>query len=251
MTLSSAASGLAYDPAQEVLQRRHGPAMQLWRGTWLVLWQSLCTEAKEFAALVPMGALGFVLALTLSLMVEGGATHPFRLAAGVLWGAMFLAGPMGLERQHSGPDFRAAMTCLLLSPLPRSAIYLGTWLFHCLLMCGTAGVVLVAVAAFWDAAIGRVWILTSVLLGCMGFSAAGVVAAMLTAAMKKSQGLLAVVLLPLTLPLWLIGMSLCRTVWSGASWQSFQHWFYLLLLYNGVALAGGLWASERIWQEWR
>ena len=250
MTLSSAAPGIVYDPAQEVLQRRHGPAMQLWRGAWLVLWQSVRIEIKEFAALVPMGALGLLVVLIMSLMVEAGTTNPLGLAAGVLWGAMFLAGPMGLERQNSGPDFRATMTGLLLSPLPRPAIYLGMWLFHCLLMFGTAGVSLVAVATFLDAPIGRVWIWTSMALGCMGFSAAGVVVSMLTAAMKKSQGLLAVVVLPLTVPLFLIGMSVCQTVWSGAPWQSFQHWFYLLLLYNGMALLGGLWASERIWQEW-
>ncbi len=250
MTLSSAAPGAVYDPAQDVLQRRHGPVMQLWRGTGLVLWQNLQIEAKELAAVVPMGAVGFLVALIMSLIADVGIPASRPLAAGVLWGAMLLAGPIGLERQHSGPDFHAVMSCFLLAPLPRPAIYLGQWLFHCLLMLGTAGVALVAVAMFWDAPVGQVWILTSVLLGCMGFSAIGIVVSTLTATMPRSRGLLAVVSLPLMVPLFLIGTSICRTVWDGASWPSFQHGFYLLLLYNGLGLLGGLWISERIWQEW-
>ncbi len=251
MTLTSLTPDVSYDPTQDVHLQHYGLAEQLGRGTWLVLRQNLLVELEEFSAVVPMCALGLLVVLVMSLVVESGSPSQLSLAAGVLWGGMFLAGPVGLERQNSGPDVHATMTYLLLSPLPRASIYLGKWLFHCLLMFCTSGVSLIAVAAFLDAPVGQVWILVSVILGGMGFSAAGVVVSALTAAMKKNQGLLAVVALPLSLPLFLIGMSLCRTVWSGAPWQSFQHWLYLILLYNGLSLLGGIWATEHVWREWQ
>ncbi len=248
--VSSVTPDVAFDPTREVHLHRHGLAAQLGRGSWLVLGQNLQVELKEFSAVVPMGALGLLVVFVMSLMVASGSPNQLSLAAGVLWGAMFFAGPVGLERQNSGPDVHANMAYLLLSPLPRASIFLGKWMFNCLLMFCSSGVALIAVAAFLDAPVGQVWILASVILGAMGFSAAGVVVSALTAAMKKNQGLLSVVALPLTLPLFLIGMSLCRTVWSGAPWQSFQHWLYLILLYNGFSLLGGLWATEHIWREW-
>ncbi len=251
MTLSPATPGAIYDPTQAVLQRRYGPVRQLGRGVWLVLWQSLQVEVREWSAIAPMGALGFLVVLIMSLIFDAGTSDPLALAAGVLWGALYLAGPVGLERQNGGPDFHAFMSYLLSSPLPRPALYLGMWLFQGLLLLCTSCVALIAVAVFLNAPLGQVWILISIVLGCMGFSAAGVVVSALTATLKKSQGLLAVVVLPLTLPLFLIGTSLCRAIWNGASWSSFQHWVYLLLLYNGMVLWGGLWASEQIWQEWQ
>lgn len=251
MRLTTSAPGASFDPTQEVFLRLYRPAAQFRRGIWLVLWHYLQIEIREAAAVTPTAAMGLLVALVASLMVELGTPNQLPLAAGVLWGAMLLAGPVGLERQSSGSDFQASMTYLLLSPLPRSSLFLGKWLFQSLLMFCSAGVSLIAVSIFWNAPVMQVWILTSVILGCTGLSAAGVSVASLTVAMKKNQGLIAAVVLPLTLPLFLIGMSLCRAVWSGAPWRSFQHWFLLLLLYNVLALLGGLWAAERIWQEWQ
>lgn len=215
-----------------------------------MLWHNLQIESREVAAVVPTGAVGLLVAMVVSLMVEVATPNQLTLASGVLWGALLLAGPVGLERQSSGPDVHATMTFLLLAPLPRASLYLGKWLFQSMLMLCSAGVSLLAVGILMDAPVMQPWILASVVLGCTGFSAVGAGVATLTAALKKDQGLMAMVMLPLALPLFLIGMSLCRTVWNGDPWQSFQHWFLLLVLYNTFSLLGGLWAAERVWQDW-
>lgn len=239
-----------YDPTQEVLLRRQGAGWHLCRAAGLVLRQDLQHETRTWAALAPMGALGFLVTFVMSRAMEAAAPPSPQMTAGVLWGAVLLAGPIGLERLFSASDRGADMAFWLAAPLPRTALFLGKWLFSSLLLLGAALVAWLAVIALFDApAVAPLGMAASLVLGCLGYAAVGVVTAAITAAMRRQQGLVAVVTLPLILPLYMVGASLGGALLDGAAWPDVRPWFLLLGLFDVVALAGGLLAADHLWRD--
>ena len=245
------ATPAAYDPAQAVRLRRPGAGWPLCRGAGLVLRQDLQRETRTWAALAPMCALGFLVTFVMSRAMAAAAPPPSpQMTAGVLWGAVLLAGPIGLERLFSASDRDADMAFWLAAPLPRPALFLGKWLFCSLLLLGAALAAWLAVMALLDApAAAPLRLAASLGLGCLGYAAVGVVTAAMTAAMRRQQGLIAVVTLPLILPLYMIGTSLGGALLAGAAWPEVQPWFLLLGLFDVVALVGGLLVADHLWRD--
>lgn len=244
------ATPAAYDPTQEVWLRRPGAGWHLCRGAGLVLRQDLQRETRTWAALAPMCALGFLVAFVMSRAMAAAAPPSPQMTAGVLWGAVLLAGPIGLERLFSASDRGADLVFWLAAPLPRAALFLGKWLFCSLLLLGAALAAWLAVTALLDApAAAPLQLAASLGLGCLGYAAVGVVTAAMTAAMRRQQGLIAVVTLPLILPLYMIGTSLGGALLDGAAWPEVQPWFWLLGLFDVVALVGGLLVADHLWRD--
>lgn len=247
--ISDQAAACEFDPAREVMLRRRSPFRRLLTGIFLTLRMSLQAEARELAVLPATCGLGLTAVLALSMILQDAVASE-QAAAGALWGALLLTAPVGWERHSGGAEYRAALTFLLLSPAPRPAVFLGQWLFHSLLLLCAGGLALLAVTALLDTPISGIWIPVALIAGCMGFSAIGVAATALAAAMARGQGLLAALALPLAVPLFIAGLGLSGDAWSGAALADFRHWLLLILLYNGLMLIGGLWAADRLWLDW-
>lgn len=197
-----------------------------------------------------MSVLGVLIVLMLSLVVESTSATDARLVSGILWGALLLSGSLGLERIFSTPDAREAMTFLLSAPVPRVAIFLGKWLFGTLLLLCTALMILPAVTVLLNFPAAQPWNAASLALGCLGYAAAGTVISAMTAAVRRGPGLAAVVVLPLVLPLFMAGMGLGTAVLAREPWPAAAKWFALIVLFDIIAVAGGVLVSGVLWQDW-
>ena len=164
-----------------------------------------------------------------------------RVAPGVLWISIAFSGVLAMGRSFQRERDNDAMRALLLSPLPRPAIYLGKALgiFAFLVLVEVLLVPVLAVLYRLDLGrvLGQVALIT--LLGTLGFSAAGALFAAMGVRTRTKELVLSVVLFPLVSPALLAGVVATREVLGGASIGEIVDWLRVLCAFDLVFLVLG------------
>ena len=138
------------------------------------------------------------------------------IAPGVIWVAALLASMLALERLFSGDYRDGSLEQLLLVPQPLSLLVLGKVLAHWLV----SGAPLVLMAPLLGMQLGLSWdalqvLLLTLLLGTPVMSLIGAVGAALTLGLRGRGVLLALLVLPLYIPVLIFGAGAVEASASG------------------------------------
>jgi heme exporter protein B len=205
-------------------------------------------NSREILATSIFLAMVIVLIFSFAFVV-GGLPPGAPVTAGILWVAIIIAGSVGLGRTFDRERDGEAIRALLLSPVPRPAIYLGKLLATVVLMSVVELVVSVLCALFFNAApiltTPGVWLLLG--LGTVGFAAVGCVfsAALLRA--KSRDVLLSTLLYPVVVPILIAGARGTALLLDPVvDREAAQFWTQFLVSVDVMFLVVGLWAFEPV-----
>jgi heme exporter protein B len=182
--------------------------------------------------------------------ITGDETPAPGVTAGILWVAVLFSGTVALGRTFDRERENEAIRSLLLSPVPRSAIYLGKLVGTVLLMVLVQAVVTPICGVLFRADFTERALHLGLLLflGTVGFAAVGVVfsAALLRA--RNRDALLASLLFPVVIPVFLAGAQATGMLLDPATAGLGQwvFWTQFLAAADVVFVAVGLWAFEPI-----
>ncbi|ABI57030.1 heme exporter protein CcmB [Alkalilimnicola ehrlichii MLHE-1] len=156
-----------------------------------------------------------------------------RIAPGAIWAAALLASLLTLERLFADDCGEHTLESLLLAPQPLSLLVLAKLVAHWLY----AGLPLVVIAPLLGLQLGlapavQLTLVVSLLLGTPVLTLLGGIAAALTLGARAGNGLMALVLLPLFVPVLILGSGAVEQSLHGASPQG-----HLLLLAALLVLA--------------
>lgn len=177
-------------------------------------------------------------------------TPPPHVISGILWVAVLFSGTVALGRTFDRERENEAVRSLLLSPVSRAAIYLGKLGATSALMLLVQAAVVPLCGLLFSAEIVRHpgLLALSLLLGTIGFAAVGVVfsAALLRA--KSRDTLLASLLYPVVIPVFLAGANGTSQLLDPATpdLSSVYFWIQFLAVSDVVFVAVGLWAFEPV-----
>ncbi len=194
------------------------------------------------------GLIVLIFAFAFISDAQSGATAS--VTAGILWVAVLFSGTVALGRTFDRERENESIRSLLLTPAPRAAIYLGKLLSTALLMLLVEAVVVPLVALLFDADFGaHVGLLAlSLALGTIGFAAVGVVfsAALLRA--RSRDTLLASLLYPVVVPIFLAGAKGTSQLLDPATAElaSALFWIQFLAASDVIFVLVGLWAFEPV-----
>jgi len=138
------------------------------------------------------------------------------IAPGVIWVAALLASMLALERLFSGDYRDGSLEQLLLVPQPLSLLVLGKVLAHWLV----SGAPLILMAPLLGMQLGLSWdavqvLMLTLLLGTPAMSLIGAVGAALTLGLRGRGVLLALLVLPLYVPVLIFGAGAVEASVSG------------------------------------
>jgi heme exporter protein B len=201
--------------------------------------REIVTTAGFFAALV---------AIMASLAFTTGPETTTRVAPGALWLAIAFSSILALGRSWQREREESALLGLLVSPIPRAAIWCGKTVGVLAFVLAVEVVVVPLIALLFHVDLPRILapLAAVMLLGTLGVAATGTLFGAMTARTGARELLLATVLFPLLSPALLASVSATREIFYAAisnqavDMGEVNDWLLLLGVFDVVAVAGGL-----------
>jgi len=222
------------------------------RYTLLIAGKDLRIEGKSREVLYTMGfaAALVVVVFSFALVNASEATQGPVTAAGVLWAAILFTGTVALARVLDRERENEAIRALLLSPVPRAAIYVGKLLAVALLMLAVELALAVLVSVLFSAAVFKhpFWLAVVLLLGTLGFAATGVVFSAALLRSRSRDALLGALLFPIVIPVLLAASRATACMFDPQSpdLEPVLFWVRFLLATDVIYISVGLWVFEPV-----
>jgi heme exporter protein B len=200
--------------------------------------REIVTTTAFFAALVVVLA---------SLSFTTGPETTTRVAPGALWLAIAFSSVLALGRTWQRERDESALVGLLVSPIPRAALWCGKAVGVAVFLVAVEVVVIPLVAVFFHVDLLRAGppLAMVTAFGTVGVAATGTLFGAMTVRTRARELLLATVLFPLLSPALLSSVAATREIfYAVASGQPFdfaeiRDWLVLLGVFDAVAVAGG------------
>ena len=214
----------------------------LWKGIKLVLRKELTMGLRFKAAWASMFMFALTTLACVSLALQGGQVEP-KMAAALLWMMIFFASMVGADRGFADEDAAGTLPVLKLYGSAQPVLF-GKMLYSFFLL---AMLVLFLAPLFFvlmgaEIAFPGVFVLT-LLLGV----AAGTLLAALAVGARVKNGLFAVLMLPVILPVFLPAIFLTAEALGGGSLS--LNYLGGMALYDGLLAVGASVLFDYLWYE--
>lgn len=225
-----------------------GPFVRFVRGSVAVFAKDLRIELATGEIVTTTTFFAVLVAILASVAFTTGAEATTRIAPGALWLAILFSSILALGRSWQREREETALLGLLVSPVPRAAIW-----------CGKAAGVFAFVSAVELVVVPLVGLLFHVdlpnvaaplalimVLGTVGVAATGTLFGAMTVRTRARELLLASVVFPLLSPALLSAVAATREVFYAAASgmavdvAEVRDWLLLLGVFDAVAVIGGI-----------
>jgi heme exporter protein B len=218
------------------------------RATLAILAKDLRIELATREIVTTAGFFAALVAIMASLAFTTGPETTTRVAPGALWLSIAFASVLALGRSWQREREESALLGLLVSPVPRAAIWCGKAASVLAFVLAVEVVVVPLVALLFHVDLPRVIgpLALVMLMGTVGVAATGTLFGAMTVRTRARELLLATVLFPLLSPALLASVSATREIfYASASGQSVDmgevsDWLLLLGVFDAVAVIGGV-----------
>jgi heme exporter protein CcmB len=221
------------------------------RQTWRIAWKDLRVELRSREIVYTMAFFAGLLAVIYSFSFPATSDGKLVRAAvpGMLWVAVAFAGTVGLGRAFDRERDNDTMRALLLSPVPRLAVFLGKAIAIAMLVLSVTAVVTPLLALFLNAPLFTepLPLLCALVLGALGFAITGSVFAAALLRVRSRDVLLPVVLYPLLVPMFVAGTTATGALLSNpVNLDRAWYWIGFLGIYDAAFLVLSLWVFEAL-----
>lgn len=216
--------------------------MSLWRAALLVLRKDLQIELRTGEVTVTTGLFATLVTLLASLSFFIDEATARLVAPGVLWVSVAFAGVLAMGRTWSRERDNDVFRGLMLSPAPRSALYVGKLLGTLVFLAVVEAFVVLEVGVLFNLQLLPILGLLVVLLvlGTIGFAAAGNLFAAVGVRTSARDLVLAVALFPVIAPALLCGVMGTRELLAGAPLQDTIAWIKILIAFDLTFVTAGI-----------
>ncbi|MDX1613062.1 MAG: heme exporter protein CcmB [Candidatus Promineifilaceae bacterium] len=206
-----------------------------------IAWKDLTMERRTRQTLSVMlfFALTSVIVYNFALFGDLGAAR--EVATGFLWITVLLAGTLGLNRSLMSEQENHSLEAVLMAPVDRSAIYLGKVLSVTTFTVLMEVILVPLFIVFFNKPFWRPQVWGILLLGTIGYVAAGVLITSMSVQTRTREVLLPVLLLPLTLPAVLSAAQVTAALMEAElpTWTQVQFPVALVVAYDVFMLTAG------------
>lgn len=225
--------------------------MSVLRGAFAVLRKDLRIELRTLEIVAATGLLALLVVLLAAFAFDLDAGAGRAAAPGALWLAVAFGGILALSRTFLRERENGAFTAVLLTPLPRPALFLGKAAGVAVFLWAVELALVPLVELFFRAPLleRTPALLPFYALGTIGYAAAGTLFAAMTVRTRLKDLLLGVILFPLVAPALIAAIGGMGAVLAGATLAEASDYLALLAAFDLVFLAGGLWLFGALFED--
>ncbi len=203
--------------------------------------KDLRIEARTRDVLGSAGLFALVVLITASFTAPVGESST-GMATGVMWMSLLFATLLGVGRSSGREHAERGIESLVLSPVPKAAIFLGKALASLLLLCLVAIAVVLLFIVFMagNAPVHVLGLAGTVLIGMVGLVIVTTLFAGIALGTRLGESMLPLLVLPVVIPLMVGAVELTRQALGGQGggmgiWLALLAAFDLVMLMSAVA----------------
>jgi heme exporter protein B len=214
-----------------------------------VAWKDLRVELRSKEIVMTMVFFATLLIVIYAFAFKNDPKTARNAVPGMLWVALAFTGTIALGRAFDRERENDTMRALLLSPVPRLAVFLGKAVAMTALILAVAVVCVLLLAVWLNAPLfaypGELALV--VVLGAIGIAFIGSVFSATLLKVRSRDVLLPVILYPLLIPLFVAGTNTtAQLVGEHPSLEVAWFWIRFLGIYDAVFLVLSLWTFESL-----
>jgi heme exporter protein B len=206
-----------------------------------VVWKDLVVELRTRERLAAMGGFTVLVGILFNHAIDPTVVEPQGIASGLIWMTVVFGGMLGLGRTFHLEEEEGAFQGVLLSPIPRDALYLGKVLANFLLLSVVTLLVLGVFALFFGLSFGAHpgALAGVILLGIAGFVSIGTLFSAISVRTTMGDTLLPILMFPLLIPVVIYGVTATSSLMAGLPASEVDGNLRMLGAFAVVALAAG------------
>ena len=210
-------------------------------GLFAIAWKDLLLELRTRERMSAMGAFAVLAGVLFSYAIDPTLVRPDDVASGFIWLTIVFGGLLGIGRTFALEEEESAFQGVLLSPVPRDAIYMAKVLANFVLLALTVILVFFVFALFFGLQLrGNPLLLVGVVgLGTLGFVAVGTLFAAISQRTTMGDTLLPILVFPLLVPVVIFGVSATGRVFAGRPPEEIFGSLRMLTAFALIGLVGG------------
>ncbi|MBN1266062.1 MAG: heme exporter protein CcmB [Anaerolineales bacterium] len=220
-----------------------------WKILAAIFWKDLAIELRRRQLLASLLIFSVLILFIFHFSLELRIQLREELFSGILWAAVFFSGAIGFEYTMSIEDRAGAMDGLRLAPIHRGWIYLGKLVANLFFLLLTELLLLPVCAVLFGVNLFHTGFLLVLLLGTIGYTAAGTLFTVMSARTRTRELLLPLLLFPVVLPLLLPAVQAGTALLAGESMETVQSWINVLLGYDILLLTTILLLFDAVVEE--
>jgi heme exporter protein CcmB len=223
--------------------------MSLLRQAGRIAWKDLRVELRSKEIVMTMMFFAALLVVIYSFAFPKDERAIRGAVPGMLWVAIAFTGTIALGRAFDRERENDTMRALLLSPVPRLAVFLGKAIGMAALIMAVAVIVVLLLALWLDAPLLKFPLELSlvVVLGVIGIAVVGSVFAATLLKVRSRDVLLPVILYPLLIPLFVAGTRATGALVAEIpNLEMAWYWIEFVGVYDAAFLVLSLWIFESL-----
>ncbi len=206
-----------------------------------IAWKDLLLELRTRERVVAMGAFAVLAAVLFNYSIDRTVVRPQDIGAGLIWMTIVFGGLLGVGRTFHLEAEDGALQGVLMSPVPKDAIFLGKTLSNFVLLYIVSLLVVAVFMLFFGMELGTSppMLALALALGALGFVALGTLFAAVSSGTRMGETLLPILLFPLLIPVIVFGAGATGRLLSGRPVSEVVGNIRMLAAFALMAVAAG------------
>jgi heme exporter protein B len=208
---------------------------------WWLIHKDLISEWRARQALPAMLLLGTVVVLVFTIQMNLPQVERQQVVGGLLWLAIFFGGTIALDRSFACERDDGCLDGLLSYPIPTGLVYVAKLAVNVIALVSLEAVLIPLFAAMSGVPLlaHPARLLLVGVLGSVGIAAVGTLLSALMSGSRHRTNLLALLVLPLTLPVLLGAAEATRLIMANDFGAQWTRWVQLLAAFAVIFVTAG------------
>jgi len=221
---------------------------RLLKVVYSIAWKDVVGDFRRRDTLSSMVFFSISVLVTFQIGFDPDRQLAVQLMPGLLWVTALFTSLVGLGRAFQDEEEDGGIETMILSPVPRGVLFLGKWLGNLFLTLVVNIILLILTMVLFNVdGWSHIFVIIAILaLGTMGVTGLGVLLAALTQGTRSRETLLALLLLPLVVPLLIAGVQATAGALTGGD---ISPWIRLMVVFDVIYLTLAPWAFGWLVEE--
>ncbi len=225
--------------------------MDYFKKVWAIVWKDIRAEIRTKEIFSSMFIFSLLVLVIFNFSIDLLEVNPLDIAQGVLWIAFTFSGILGLNRSFLFEKENDCIQGLMLTPVDRSAIYLGKMLGNLVFMLIMEAITVPIFVVLFNIGIyDKIISLAIVIfLGTLGFVTVGTLFSAMSVNIKAREVMLPILLFPIVVPLIIASVKSTGAILTGKPFDDIISWLKLIAVFDVVFLVVSFLSFEYIIEE--